>query len=358
MILYNALPCKEYERVFMCKIAKKVCHAFIITHQGNSQVKNCKIDLLTQEYEKFLISNEETIDSGFIRFNAIVTSLKSSDPNYSSNNHVYEMVLDNNGVASKTTKENVKSLALKAKVTREQTSDDSNSQGGSDEDVDEEEEAEEFNLMARNFRKFFRKGYSQTSKAYIVLNKETMRIEESLNVTFDESLPEPKSSSSVEDDRINEPIVQDLNGSSSLQVNVSDEGYHKSVKEAKGHLIEQVIEDDDDSMVVPQTPSEKIRTRIDNTRVTPPLIRGIREDKIWGKIRNPLSPNQNERGYFVCCENAVEMINSIKDLREENRDMFSSINEAIKLMLDVATNMSCVVENDIGKEGSKDNLKK
>ncbi|GKA52003.1 hypothetical protein Tco_0745199 [Tanacetum coccineum] len=83
--------------------------------------------------------------------------------------------------------------------------------------------------------------YSQTSKVYIVLNKETMRIEESLNVTFDESLPEPKSSSSVEDDRIDEPIVQYLNGSPSLQVNVSDEGYPKSLKEARGHPIKQVI---------------------------------------------------------------------------------------------------------------------
>ncbi|GJZ89070.1 retrotransposon protein, partial [Tanacetum coccineum] len=62
-------------------------------------------------------------------------------------------------------------------------------------------------------------------QSYGVLNKETMRIEESLNVTFDESLPEPKPSSSVEDDRIDEPIVQDLNGSPSLEVNVSDEGY-------------------------------------------------------------------------------------------------------------------------------------
>ncbi|GJX52024.1 putative reverse transcriptase domain-containing protein [Tanacetum coccineum] len=41
------------------------------------------------------------------------------------------------------------------------------------------------------------------------------------------SLPEPKSSSLVEDDRIDEPIVHDLNGSSSLQVNVLDEGYPK-----------------------------------------------------------------------------------------------------------------------------------
>ncbi|GKD65278.1 hypothetical protein Tco_1307386 [Tanacetum coccineum] len=153
--------------------------------QRNSQVKNYKIDLITQEYEKFSISNEETIDSGFTRFNAIMTSLKSLDPEYSSKNHVrkflralplkwranvtaieeakdlatlpldelienlkvYEMVLDNGGVAFKTTKEKIKYLALKAKISREQTSDDSDSQGGSD-----EEEDKAFNLMARNFR--------------------------------------------------------------------------------------------------------------------------------------------------------------------------------------------------------------
>ncbi|GKE57444.1 hypothetical protein Tco_1496629 [Tanacetum coccineum] len=51
MTLYNALPRKEYDRVFMCKTAKEGCHTLIITYQGNSQVKNCKIDLLTQEQE-------------------------------------------------------------------------------------------------------------------------------------------------------------------------------------------------------------------------------------------------------------------------------------------------------------------
>nr|GEV26114.1 hypothetical protein [Tanacetum cinerariifolium] len=58
-------------------------------------------------------------------------------------------------------KRNVKSLALKAGVTRKQTSDDNDSQGGSDEGVDEEEaEAEACNLMAMNFRKLFRLGGS------------------------------------------------------------------------------------------------------------------------------------------------------------------------------------------------------
>ncbi|GJZ14239.1 retrovirus-related pol polyprotein from transposon TNT 1-94 [Tanacetum coccineum] len=179
----------------MCKTTKEIWHTLIITHQGNSQVKNCKINLFTQDYEKFSISNEETIDVDFTRFNAIMTCLKSLDPDYSSKNHVrkflltqplkwkakvtaigeskdlatlpldelignlkvYEMVLDNDGVASKTTKEKVKSLALKPKITREQTSDDSDCQGESDEDV-YEEEAEEFNMMARNFHKFFHKG--------------------------------------------------------------------------------------------------------------------------------------------------------------------------------------------------------
>ncbi|GJZ28002.1 hypothetical protein Tco_0572649 [Tanacetum coccineum] len=133
--------------------------------KGNSQVKDCKVDLLIQQYEKFSISSEETINSGFTRFNVIVTSLKSLDQDYSSKNHVRKflraLLLKWRSTMmdieeAKTTKEKVKSLASKAKVTREQTSDDSNSQGGSDEEVDEEE-TEAFNLMARNFRKFFRK---------------------------------------------------------------------------------------------------------------------------------------------------------------------------------------------------------
>ena len=43
-------------------------------------------------------------------------------------------------------------------------------------------------------------GYSQNSKAYIVLNKETLRVEESLNVTFDESPPPSKTSPLVDDE--------------------------------------------------------------------------------------------------------------------------------------------------------------
>ncbi|GJT82764.1 hypothetical protein Tco_1057106 [Tanacetum coccineum] len=60
----------------------------LITHQDNNQVKDNKIDLLVQQYEKFIISKDESIDSAFARFNTIITSLKALDKGYSSKNYV------------------------------------------------------------------------------------------------------------------------------------------------------------------------------------------------------------------------------------------------------------------------------
>ncbi|GJV53304.1 hypothetical protein Tco_1449045 [Tanacetum coccineum] len=68
------------------------------------------------------------------------------------------MNFGNDGVVSKTTtKEKVKSLALKANDTRGQTSSNSIRQDKSDED-------EEINLMAKKFRRIFRKGVKKHNK--------------------------------------------------------------------------------------------------------------------------------------------------------------------------------------------------
>ncbi|GJX02891.1 retrovirus-related pol polyprotein from transposon TNT 1-94 [Tanacetum coccineum] len=88
MVLYNALPKKDYERIFMCKTAKDIWQSLLITHQGNSQVNDNKIDLLVQQYEQFTILEEESIDSGFTRFNTIITSFKALDEGFSSKNYV------------------------------------------------------------------------------------------------------------------------------------------------------------------------------------------------------------------------------------------------------------------------------
>ncbi|GJW20488.1 retrovirus-related pol polyprotein from transposon TNT 1-94 [Tanacetum coccineum] len=62
--------------------------AIMSSTPGNNQVKDNKINLLVQQYEQFIISEDETIDSAFAIFNTIITSLKDLDEGYSSKNYV------------------------------------------------------------------------------------------------------------------------------------------------------------------------------------------------------------------------------------------------------------------------------
>ncbi|GJS01538.1 hypothetical protein Tco_0318046 [Tanacetum coccineum] len=55
---------------------------------GNNQVKANKIDLLVQQYEQLTITEEESIDNAFAKFNTIITSLKALDEGFSSKNCV------------------------------------------------------------------------------------------------------------------------------------------------------------------------------------------------------------------------------------------------------------------------------
>ncbi|GKB98391.1 zf-CCHC domain-containing protein [Tanacetum coccineum] len=88
MVICNALPRKEYERIFMCQTGKEIWDTLLITHQGNNQFKANKIDLLVQQYEQFTIPEEESIDNAFAKFNTIITSLKALDEGFSSKNYV------------------------------------------------------------------------------------------------------------------------------------------------------------------------------------------------------------------------------------------------------------------------------
>ncbi|GKC07977.1 zf-CCHC domain-containing protein [Tanacetum coccineum] len=146
MVIYNALPRKEYERIFMCNTAKEIWKTLLITHQGNSQVKDNKIDLLVQQYEQFVIFEDESIDNAFARFNTIITSLKALDEGYS-----------------------LKSLALKSK--KESSDEECSTSGSEDEEYamaakkessDEEcstsgSEDEEYAMAVRDFKKFFKR---------------------------------------------------------------------------------------------------------------------------------------------------------------------------------------------------------
>ncbi|GKA08848.1 hypothetical protein Tco_0688179 [Tanacetum coccineum] len=183
MVIYNALPGKEYERTFMCNTTKEIWKTLIITHQGNRQVKDNKIDLLVQHYEQFVIFEDESIDSAFARFNTITTSLKALDEGYSSKNYVrkflralhpkwrakvttieeskdltllsldeliknlkvHEMIIKKDSKIVKA-KGEMRSLALKAK---KESSDEESSTSGS--------EDEEYAVEVRDFKKFFKR---------------------------------------------------------------------------------------------------------------------------------------------------------------------------------------------------------
>ncbi|GKC06849.1 zf-CCHC domain-containing protein [Tanacetum coccineum] len=183
MVIYNALPRKQYERIFMYNTAKEIWKTLLITHQVNNQVKDNKIGLLVQQYEQFVISKDESIDSAFARFNTIITSLKALDEGYSSKNYVrkfhralhpkwrakvtaideskdltslsldelignlkvHEMIIKKDSEIVKAKGER-KSLALKAKK----------------ESIDEEcstfgSEDEEYAMAVRDFKKFFKR---------------------------------------------------------------------------------------------------------------------------------------------------------------------------------------------------------
>ncbi|GJX87717.1 hypothetical protein Tco_0339731 [Tanacetum coccineum] len=184
MEIYNALPHKEYERIFMCKTAKEIWETLLITHQGNSQVKDNKIDLLVQQYEQFMIPEEESIDNAFARFNTIITSLKALDQGFSSKNYVrkflralhpkwrakvtaieeskdlkslsldelisnlkvYEVIIKQDSKIVKGKREQSRPLALKAK---KKSSDEESSTSGS--------EDEEYVMAVKDFKKFFKR---------------------------------------------------------------------------------------------------------------------------------------------------------------------------------------------------------
>ncbi|GJX40305.1 retrovirus-related pol polyprotein from transposon TNT 1-94 [Tanacetum coccineum] len=87
-------------------------------------------------------------------------------------------------------------------------------------------------------------GYSQNSKAYIILNKHTRKVEESLNVTFDETPPPSKTSPLVDDDLDEEEAIK-VTEKKNLENDIVDETLEideiVNIKESRNHPLENVI---------------------------------------------------------------------------------------------------------------------
>ncbi|GKF06892.1 hypothetical protein Tco_0037560, partial [Tanacetum coccineum] len=81
-------------------------------------------------------------------------------------------------------------------------------------------------------------------KAYIIFNKHTRKIEESLNVTFDETPPPSKTSPLVDDDLDEEETIREIE-KKNLENIVKDETLEideiVNIKESRNHPLENVI---------------------------------------------------------------------------------------------------------------------
>nr|GEY42344.1 ribonuclease H-like domain-containing protein [Tanacetum cinerariifolium] len=87
-------------------------------------------------------------------------------------------------------------------------------------------------------------GYSQNSKAYIVLNKHTKKVKQSLNVTFNET-PLPSKTSSLVDNDLDEGEAIKVIEKKNLENDIVDETLEidkiVNIKESRNHPLENVI---------------------------------------------------------------------------------------------------------------------
>nr|GEU48128.1 UBN2 domain-containing protein [Tanacetum cinerariifolium] len=113
MVIYNALPRKAYEIIFMCKTAKEIWDTLLITHQAIEESKN-----LTT------LSLDELID----------------------NLKVYEVIIKKDSNMVKGKRDQSRSLALKAK-----------NESSDEESLTSNSEDEKYAMTVRDFKKFFKR---------------------------------------------------------------------------------------------------------------------------------------------------------------------------------------------------------
>nr|GEX35972.1 hypothetical protein [Tanacetum cinerariifolium] len=125
----------------MYKLAKDICQSLLITHQGNSQVKDNNIDLLVQQYEQLLSLKKNLLITVLLDLTLLLLVLKIlmkvflARTSHEKDSEIY-----------KGKKEKGQIIALKAK---EESSDDETSTSGSND--------EEYAMAVRNFKKLFRR---------------------------------------------------------------------------------------------------------------------------------------------------------------------------------------------------------
>ncbi|GAV68163.1 LOW QUALITY PROTEIN: zf-CCHC domain-containing protein/DUF4219 domain-containing protein/UBN2 domain-containing protein, partial [Cephalotus follicularis] len=92
-VLFCAVGPNEFNRISSCH-AKEMWDLLEVTYEGTNQVKESKISMLVDEYELFLMHDNECISDMFTRFTTIVNSLKNIGKSYSNQELVRKILSD------------------------------------------------------------------------------------------------------------------------------------------------------------------------------------------------------------------------------------------------------------------------
>ena len=76
-LLHSGFGSNEHNRNMGCESAKQIWDLLEVTHEGTSEVKHSKIDLLMSKYKWFVMEPRESIQEMFTRFTNITNELVS-----------------------------------------------------------------------------------------------------------------------------------------------------------------------------------------------------------------------------------------------------------------------------------------
>ncbi|GJS66808.1 zf-CCHC domain-containing protein, partial [Tanacetum coccineum] len=136
MVIYNALPRKEYERIFMCNTEKEIWKTLLITNQGYSSKDYVRkfLRALHPKWRVKVTAIEESKDLTSLSLDELTGNLK-----------VHEMIIKKDFKIVKAKGER-KSLALKAKK-----------ESSDEECLTSDSEDEEYAMAVRDIKKFFKR---------------------------------------------------------------------------------------------------------------------------------------------------------------------------------------------------------
>ena len=174
-LLYFGLGPDEYTRISECGSAQEIWNALQVAHEGTSQVKQSRIELLMRQYELFDMGDRENVMDMYTRFTHITNELKSLGKSFTTEELVRKIlrILPRSWEAKVTAIQEAKDMnkitldelignlqTYELRKNSQQKEEQKKDRGlalKAQEDVDSDLEDEEMALMTRKFKKFFKK---------------------------------------------------------------------------------------------------------------------------------------------------------------------------------------------------------